>query len=77
MVVEILLWKTLATVKDRLDKLIVPSRKVRSNRRVSKKDRRRSVNDGLVVSLSTRVEKRKNPDRRHHDAETPHFQVQG
>jgi len=75
--VEILLWKTLATVKDRLDRLMVPSRKARSNRRVSKKDRRRSVNEGVVVTLSTREEKRKNPDRRNHATVEPHFQVRG
>lgn len=74
---EILLWKALATVKDRLEKLMVPSRKARSNRRVSKKDRRRSVNEGLVVTLSTREEKRRNLDRRNHNTAEPHFQVKG
>lgn len=62
---EIFVWKTLCTLSDRLGKQAAAIQKARSNRRLCRKDRRRSVNDGLVVTLSTREERRQNQDRRH------------
>jgi hypothetical protein len=64
MIMEIFIWKALSTIFDRRGKQIASPRKVRSNRRVSRNDRRRAEDDGLVVTLSTREEKRQNPDRR-------------
>lgn len=61
---EIFVWKTLESVWDRLGKLAAAPRKFMSNRRASRQDRRRSVNDGVIVTLSTREEKRHNRDRR-------------
>lgn len=61
---EIFVWKTLCAVGDRLGKQAAATYKVRSNRRLCRHDRRRSVNDGLVVTLSTRPERRHNQDRR-------------
>lgn len=63
-VMEIFVWKALETVRDRLGKLAEAPRKFMSNRRANRKDRRRSVNDGVIVTLSTREEKRHNSDRR-------------
>ena len=70
---EIFVWKTLETVRDRLSKLAAGTRKFKANRRASKVDRRRSVNDGLIVTLSTRKERRHNRDRRQHDASLDGF----
>jgi len=61
---EIFVWKTFETFKDRLARLAEAPRKFKRNRRTNRKDRRRSVNDGLIVTLSTRKEKRHNQDRR-------------
>ena len=45
-----------------------PTRKGRSlERRRNRTDRRRSVRDGIVVTLSYREERRKQPDRRGSD----------
>ena len=45
-----------------------PARKGRSvDRRRNRTDRRRSVRDGIVVSLSHRKERRRQPDRRQSD----------
>jgi hypothetical protein len=63
-VMEIFVWKALETFGDRLGKMAGATRKFLSNRRASKKDRRRSVNDGVIVTLSTRREKRRNSERR-------------
>ena len=38
---------------------------LRKNRRKNKKDRRKSVRDGVFVSLSHRKERRSGKDRRH------------
>jgi hypothetical protein len=74
---DILIWKTFGTVSDRQGRKTVEPQKVRGERRISRRDRRRSVSEGLVVSLSIREEKRQNPDRRHSAAEEPHFPAQG
>lgn len=65
---EIFVWKAFEMVRDRLGKLAAATHKFRSNRRASRQDRRRSVNDGVIVTLSTREERRHNPDRRHSEA---------
>jgi len=39
------------------------------DRRQNRTDRRQSVRDGVVVTLSTRKDRRKRPDRRKVDAE--------
>ncbi len=70
---EIFVWQALETFKDRLGKLVSAPRKFMSNRRASRKDRRRSVNDGVIVTLSTREEKRHNQDRRHQEAAWQRF----
>ena len=61
---EILVWKALETLRDRLGKLAAGHRTFKANRRASRLDRRRSVNEGVIVTLSTRAERRRNPDRR-------------
>lgn len=61
---EIFIWKALGMVREKMSKLSVAPRKERGNRRTNSRDRRRSVCDGLSVSLSTREDKRKIPDRR-------------
>ena len=38
--------------------------KFKRDRRKNKKDRRRSVRDGVIVTLSFKADKRKGPDRR-------------
>ena len=75
---EICIWKALGMVKDRASKQGITPRKERGNRRTNRQDRRHSVSDGLCVSLSTREEKRKNPDRRRQtaDGELPQFFVE-
>ncbi|WP_054032917.1 hypothetical protein [Desulfatitalea tepidiphila] len=47
-----------------------PSKAIRQrDRRQNRTDRRQSVRDGVVVTLSTRNDRRKRPDRRKVDAE--------
>ena len=70
---EILVWKALETVRDRLGRLAAGHRKYKSNRRASRLDRRRSVNEGVIVTLSTREERRHNPDRRQIEVTTEGF----
>lgn len=65
---EIFVWKSLETFRDRLGKVAGATRKFMSNRRTNRTDRRRSVTDGIIVTLSTREEKRRNRDRRQHEA---------
>ena len=71
--VEIFVWKALETFRDRLGKLAAGPRKFAANRRTSRRDRRRSVNDGIIVTLSTREEKRRNQDRRQHEVNVEKF----
>lgn len=67
-IMEIFVWKAFEMVRDRLGKLAAATRKFKSNRRASRQDRRRSVNDGVIVTLSTREERRLSTDRRHGEA---------
>lgn len=71
--VEISVWKALETFRDRLGKLAAAPRKFLANRRTGRLDRRRSVNDGIIVTLSTREEKRRNQDRRQREASLEKF----
>ncbi|MDD5758861.1 MAG: hypothetical protein PHI06_07235 [Desulfobulbaceae bacterium] len=64
---EIFVWKSLETFRDRLGKMAGATRKFMSNRRSNRTDRRRSVNDGIIVTLSTREEKRRKRDRRQNE----------
>ena len=70
---EIFVWKAFEMVKDRLGKLASYPGKLVSNRRASRKDRRQSINDGVIVTLSTRQEKRHNRDRRQNAATLQRF----
>ena len=72
-IMEILVWKAFEMVRDRLGKLAAATRKLKSNRRASRQDRRRSVNDGVIVTLSTRQERRHSTDRRHREATWQQF----
>lgn len=70
---EIFVWKAFETVRDRLGRQAVAPRKFLSNRRTSRQDRRRSNNDGLIVTLSTREEKRHTAERRQNEVAWERF----
>lgn len=42
----------------------LPKKKIIREKRKNKADRRLSVREGIVVTLSTQIERRKTPDRR-------------
>lgn len=61
---EIFVKKTSDTLQDRRGEQGKKPKKFKFDRRRSRQDRRQSVLEGVVVSLSSREEKRKQQDRR-------------
>jgi len=61
---DIFVKGTSSPTEKKEEKLLLRRRDKKKERRKAQRDRRRSVNEGVVVSLSAKGERRRLPDRR-------------